>query len=354
MSNTDVDFAFSVLPLTVRHRIDRAFDLAIEQSTAADRPAKKRKLHNDDGGFIPTTPGGFIVGEPQQGGFVMEEPLAGGFVADVPSNAGGFVIDTDDEPEAQEAVHTRIPLSLIPTALQLLDLQPDDEDVLAVFRNAAAGWDNSDGRAGTASQSESFVERRDWQAVCTALLEPADGWGKEEGGDPDVDMEDNMRQEAEESSVGSGDDFQDPLDEDSPDYDDANDSDDDYAAPSREKGKGKARAASTAKTYSRKRTATMSGSEEEVDDLKDSLTRITPRQRKECRRTFALFFPDIEDKDLDTRRLMIKDITRVAKVLKEKITAEEIIEMLEVFSTSADKSMSLADFERMMITAKLA
>lgn len=32
----------------------------------------------------------------------------------------------------------------------------------------------------------------------------------------------------------------------------------------------------------------------------------------------------------------------------------QIIEMLEAFSTSPDKSMSLGDFEKMMIAAKLA
>lgn len=32
----------------------------------------------------------------------------------------------------------------------------------------------------------------------------------------------------------------------------------------------------------------------------------------------------------------------------------QIVEMLEIFSTSADKSLSLSDFETLMITAKLA
>lgn len=32
----------------------------------------------------------------------------------------------------------------------------------------------------------------------------------------------------------------------------------------------------------------------------------------------------------------------------------QIVEMLEVFSTSADKSMTLGDFEKMMVTARLA
>jgi hypothetical protein len=39
----------------------------------------------------------------------------------------------------------------------------------------------------------------------------------------------------------------------------------------------------------------------------------------------------------------------------ERLTAFlKIVEMLEAFSSSADKSVSLRDFERMMVAAKLA
>jgi len=47
----------------------------------------------------------------------------------------------------------------------------------------------------------------------------------------------------------------------------------------------------------------------------------------------------------------MRDIIRVAELLKEKIKAEEITEMLAAFSTVPDISMSLADFERMMVVA---
>ena len=46
--------------------------------------------------------------------------------------------------------------------------------------------------------------------------------------------------------------------------------------------------------------------------------------RQDLRHTFALFFPDVSDDKLDTQRIMIKDIVRVAALLKEKITAEEV------------------------------
>jgi len=61
----------------------------------------------------------------------------------------------------------------------------------------------------------------------------------------------------------------------------------------------------------------------------------------------------VPDGELDCQKIMIKDVTRVANLLKEKIKAEEIIEMLDAFSTSPDKSMNLQDFARMMIATKL-
>jgi len=64
-----------------------------------------------------------------------------------------------------------------------------------------------------------------------------------------------------------------------------------------------------------------------------------------------LFFPDVADDKLDEQRIMIRDIIRVSDLLKEKIKADEITEMLAAFSTSPNGSMSLADFERMMVVA---
>ena len=40
--------------------------------------------------------------------------------------------------------------------------------------------------------------------------------------------------------------------------------------------------------------------------------------------------------------------------IESLLTINQILEMLEAFTTSPDKSMSLSDFERMMVTAKLA
>lgn len=327
MSNAEVDVAFSLLPQGLRKRIDRAFDAAIQQSNNSGQPPpKKRKGHNGEtavangGGFLPSTsltshgiaPGGFIIDESQPGGFLVDDG----------PNTRSTSTPSDDEPEADVST-SRLPLSLVPAALQLLDLQPDDEDVLDVFRNAASGWDQRHrGRDATAS-SELFVERRDWHAVCTALLEPMEARGED---DEDVEMADDARQSVGESSSGSGDEYQDLGASDSPAYDeDANDSDDEYFEGSRSKAKGKQKAGSTPKSRARKEFVIDSDSEND-----DPLKNITPRQKKECRRTFALFFPDVAEQDLDSQRIMIKDVSRVAKLLKEKITAEEVFSLSEL------------------------
>ncbi|CUA69438.1 hypothetical protein RSOLAG22IIIB_08459 [Rhizoctonia solani] len=93
---------------------------------------------------------------------------------------GGFVKDDQDE-QVSEDEQTSIPLSMVPTGLQMLDLPPDDEDVMNVFRNAATGWESRTGvprRRGSESDEEVSVDkdaglsvsREDWRAVCAVLL----------------------------------------------------------------------------------------------------------------------------------------------------------------------------------------
>ncbi|KAJ3511345.1 hypothetical protein NMY22_g15678 [Coprinellus aureogranulatus] len=82
-------------------------------------------------------------------------------------------------------------------------------------------------------------------------------------------------------------------------------------------------------------------------------TKLSAKQKQAAFDTFALFFPDVKEEQLKTKRLMIKDVQRVAGLLKEKIKAEEMIDMLEMFSTSPDKSMSYDDFVRMLVAAGL-
>ncbi|KAI0788781.1 hypothetical protein C8Q75DRAFT_793569 [Abortiporus biennis] len=359
----EVDAAFSVLPASLRRRIDHAFDSVCESSSrSTSQPAKKRrKLDN------PILSGG---------GFLLDQSAesscgGGGFIIDEPQAAGGFIPSNDpsrqttpDEEEEDTAVyqeeHSLIPLSQIPTALQLLDLQPDDEDVLAVFRNAASGWgDRRRGKPVGESEEEQYVSRKDWRAVCAALLDTGEedqeleegGQDQlpEEEGEADEDADIDMNEDRESSA--SEDEYQDSNPELS-EFEDDQDSGDEY-----QEGGGFVLAKSTSKqkvASKRTRSKKLAESDSENESTKGTPKELSARQKAECRRTFALFFPDVKDEDLDNQRIMIKDITRVAKMLNEKITAQETVEMLEEFSTLPDKSLNLTDFERMMVAARMA
>jgi len=50
---------------------------------------------------------------------------------------------------------------------------------------------------------------------------------------------------------------------------------------------------------------------------------------------------------------MIKDVARVANLLSIKLKTEEILEMLEAFSTSPDKSIDLSAFQSLVMTLRL-
>ncbi|EMD38911.1 hypothetical protein CERSUDRAFT_112618 [Gelatoporia subvermispora B] len=334
MDVDEKDTQFTALPSRVQRRVDQAFDsAAASTSSSVDAPrirrnAPTRTQDAEPGGFLPDdTAGGFLVDD--------SDPAPGGFLVD----------DATNEPDPQD----RLALSQIPSALQLLDLQPDDEDVLSVFRNAASGWNDRDLlRARKQPDEELFVYRRDWRAVCAVLLDTGE----------DADEEDRRESDAAsraddvmiEDDVSSGEEYVEPEGEESePEENDA-ESDDEYVeggsvVRAKSKAGGKQRAS---------RRAARESSPLSTDGDDDRPRPLSARQKQECRRAFRLFFPGVSDGELDRQRIMIKDITRVAQLLGEKITAEETVEMLEAFASSADKSMGLADFERMMLAARLA
>ncbi|OJT09614.1 hypothetical protein TRAPUB_13921 [Trametes pubescens] len=331
MADDELDPGYAALPQELQERIDDALDEALKDSATDAEPAhKRRKLDHSP------APGGFVAG-----GFIPDSPAANGFIVDEPYSGGGFV--RDESPVAGER-QTYIPFSLIPTALQLLDLQPDDEDVLAVFRNAATGWG---GERSEGEDEDALVSRKDWRAVCAALLDS--GSGDE---DEDVDMDDRSGDAAEdgleEAASDSGEDF---VQSESGAEESLDGSDEEYEEDGggfvRTKTAKKGGKVATERQAARKTRSTAATADGEAHAL-------SARQKAECRAAFALFFPDVQEDELGKQRIAIKDITRVAKLLKEKITAEETVEMLEAFSSAADKTMGLSDFERMMISAKLA
>ena len=309
MSTSEVDAAFAALPLSIRRRIDRAFDDAIRtESRSASPPRKRRKTSGPvGGGFLSadtSSAGGFIVDDPAPGGFIIDDPAPGGFIPDT---------DVDDVDEREEEA-SQIPLSLIPTALQILDLPPDDEDVLSVFRNAASGWGDR-ARRGSETSNEQFVDRKDWRAVCAALLDTGE-LDEDAGGDTkmadlvdeddDVPSEEDYNPSDASSSNAEG-------DADDGDYDSGG-----FVPPKMGKGKQVSK-----KTRSPKKSGNISDSGLE-DYPPGGPRRITSRQKAECRRAFALFFPDVEDEQLDKKRIMIRDVSRVASLLKEKLTTEDV------------------------------
>ncbi|KAG9096441.1 hypothetical protein FRC06_008665, partial [Ceratobasidium sp. 370] len=90
----------------------------------------------------------------------------------------------------------------------------------------------------------------------------------------------------------------------------------------------------------------------ETDDV--PLT-LTVRQEREARLAFALFFPgmDANDPALNTKKIGIREVGDAAKTLKEKISTDDIIEMLSMFSSGPGGTVGLEEFGRMAVMAKL-
>lgn len=303
MDDTD----FVSLSARLRRRIDNAFDTAAgNTSRLSNPPRKKRKLHSAQSGGFAT------VEDVSPGGFLIED-------------TGGFLLDEYEE-HTPSPDPISISLSSIPAALQLLGLPSDDEEVLSVFRNAASGW-------GASSEGSKEISRKDWRSVCAALLEGEDGEGSDDGGPSAAH---SARSDQDGDSGPDSDEYRMSVDGDTsePEASDEEYQDDKPAAVSRSRKPQKA-------------------PKSMPTDARLDASQLSAKQKAECREDFARFFPDVPDAELDHQKIMIKDVTRVANLLQEKIKAEEIIAMLEAFSTSSDKSMNLQDFERMMIVTKL-
>ncbi|TFY83315.1 hypothetical protein EWM64_g688 [Hericium alpestre] len=335
------DATFLALPASLRTKIDRAFENAVSgpSSSGLSRTKAKQRAVPEGGFVLPEddepAPGGFLLDD-APGGFIPEAgPSAGGFLPD--DTAGGFIVEDEDVEDSNDKP-THITLSQIPAALQMLDLPPDDDEILAVFKNAASGW--SGGRGG--AENEESVSRKDWRAVCAVLLE-AEG----EGGDLDEAGEDENEDELMEEFRA-----------DSTEESESDATSDEYVEEPVQKTRKRSAAASRKSTPKRKTRRRASPSDTSEDEDEEQEQPLTARQKRECLKSFALFFPDLAgeaDEDaVKGKRLGIRELTKAAGALKEKVKAEEMIEMLEAFSTTPDKTMGLADFERMMVSTKMA
>jgi len=274
-----MDSLFDNLPEQTQLLIDEAFDRAMDQNSGSDqptRPSGKSPMPgtNDEGG-------GFIVDDNAE------------------MSGGSFLVENV---EKQDPPLQQIPIRLIPSALQLLDLPPDDEEILSVFKNAAFGWASSSINAfADTDAQEKYVTRDDWRSVCAVLLDSGDNAeGTSEG-----TSEGSIRAENEDYEMES--DY--TADQASP----ANDSDSDEEY--RETKKPSARRGKSAQ-HSRDLASTR---------LISISTKATKRQRETCLNTFALFFPDASSSELPKQIIKVTDLQRLFKLLGEKIKAEEVL-----------------------------
>ncbi|EAU81347.1 hypothetical protein CC1G_11604 [Coprinopsis cinerea okayama7 len=231
------------------------------------------------------------------------------------SGAGFIVEDATPNVDAQ----SQIPLDLVPETLEYLNLPPNDPEVLYVFKNAAEGWKGPNDIS--ANTPKLGVSLEDWRSVCAILLE----------NDEDEEMMDED-DEGDDSDV-----YKEPSSP-SEDGGDNDDDDEDFELGPRVR---------------RTRRTTRRSSRSSSPSFSSTPNKLTKAQEQSALDTYGLFFPTVPLSSLKDQKLLIADIQRVATLLKEKLKAEEIINMLEMFSSSPDKSMSFDDFTRMLVTAKL-
>ncbi|KAG9088632.1 hypothetical protein FS749_002015 [Ceratobasidium sp. UAMH 11750] len=339
------DDEFSSLKPSVRRAIDVVFMKLAKQSSAGETKAKQlaRKKRR-------------VGGSDDEGG-------GGGFVRDEDEAEDDEASDDDQDPT--------IPLSLIPTGLQMLDLAPDDQEVLAVFRNAATGWENPRPRTARQEPEEDggeavmdkdaglSVSKDDWRAVCAVLLgqaqeedqdepeasntsrrsrrkpspaeaRPATGErrqardkGKTKAQDPDSDEGGGFMLEEEEDQDDAGgfewnEEEEDAGSSDSDRYSESasGDSASEFGAPSNRPRTTRAAAAKTM------------GEDEDDSEVEsdDTPLTLTARQEREARVAFALFFPgvDANDPGLHTKKIGIREVGDAAKALKEKLSTDDV------------------------------
>ena len=290
VSSTKEQFNLLLTVMSLQTRIDNAFYSALNPSS-----------HHD-------APGGFLLDD-DPGGFLPPSPPASG-------QEGGY------EPERDEQ-SSYIPLSRIPHALQLLDLSPDDDEVLAVFRNAASGWEDDypssrhrRQRGSTATSedndvTEGRVSLRDWRAVCAALMD--DGGDDEDDRQgsaaddetPDIPGED-VSSEPEESSGGSSDEYR--ITE----------------AKSRKRPRKSTTATGGGTGTTRKRVGKTRSAALRRPLSPGTGAEATPRQQRECLQAFLLFFPGVSEEVAKRKRLGVREVNAAATVLNEKIKTEEV------------------------------
>jgi hypothetical protein len=319
--NGDDDAEFLALPARTRRVIDRAFDRGLR--IASGRPAKRRKLDkngssasasgsasvsasaavtpDEGGGFMDDEGGGFMdeagrgFMEEDGGGFMPDEDEGGGFMDEDP--APGPRRPTASRPSRSASASAparsyddRIPLRLVVSLLSSLGL-PADEDVLAVFRASAEGW--GEGEADT----EASVSRKDFGAVCAALL-PEELLNDDGNGDDDEEMGEDEDEDEDEDAAESSD------DDESDDFE-PSDSGSEFGQP-KENGKGKGKA---------------KGKRSLVDAPPP---RLSGAQRDAAREVWDLLKPHTAGSDPGAHILGVLEVKRWAREMGEMWSDDEV------------------------------
>ncbi|KAF7430280.1 hypothetical protein PC9H_005984 [Pleurotus ostreatus] len=336
------DAAFAALPKTVQAKIDNAFT-SISRSNLP-----YRQTHSES---------------------ASASSLAGGFILE-----DAVVAETDAQRTTIPSA--RIPLASIPAALELLDLPPHDRQILAVFRDAAESDDDDDDDtagygANGADGKEASVSRSQWRAVCAVLLEGSSPSPSPSSPSSHTSPSSAPRQREERNTrprrskaayapisahpadadtYESGDDsepyvasdnsdhsLQQDKDQYDDDAEDGDDSDDEYTG----------HAASPSKPSKSTKSAKKSASKAKANAVPDSPAALD---------AFALFFPSTprDSNELKQKKITLRDLQAAMKSAGEKYKADDLTEMLALFSTSPDKSVSFADFANIMAATGLA
>ncbi|KAH9822542.1 hypothetical protein DFH28DRAFT_949001 [Melampsora americana] len=324
---------------TVASKVINRASLDKSRSPVPEIIENSRKEFNCELGKEELAPGGFISGDQAEGEDQYEG--AGGFIAmDEDESGGGFIADddggqqgsfltedheenVDKEPSNNQLVsRDTIPVESIPEALKLLGLPYKNSDILEVFEQAASSDEDESG------SHRRWVRRRQFTRVCAALM--ADSGSV--AGDQDA---------SEEPASGSDTSFVAPTSRNkrrkngqskTTNKSDHNSTDDESFIPPSESevhATGKARSRTTRRSRTKK---------EEDDDNSNVL------------QTFQLFFPESDQRDRTA--ITFPDIRRITDELGEKMTDDEIQEMLDYASRTNDSCVDLPAFERVLMDIK--